>query len=383
MHRYAGRISVIIAIACFAGCSNPEGTSVSPAEDAPAAAATPSEPQDKQPEAVAVEPDDAKSLEALAATATDLKTDDGFVVEVNFRGATIDDSALEPLAGLRRVRSVLLNDTAVTDAGMVALGKVATLQNADLRGCGISNAGLAPLASLKNLKALRLSDPDGKSTVDDEGMKHVAGMTNLKVLAVDFLWISVDGLKQLSGLKNLEELYLAKTLVDDEALAVLTQFPKLKKLRASQSQVSGAGLAELKNLPHLEDLDISECSLLADDDLAHLSGMSQLKKLNLWRDAISDQGAAHLAGLTNLVWLNVDNTQISNAALEHFKAMTKLEFLHLGSTAVSDAGLVQLEPLKALKDLKVTRTAVTEKGVEQLQKKLPDTKIQLIYIEGQ
>jgi len=33
--------------------------------------------------------------------------------------------------------------------------------------------------------------------------------------------------------------------------------------------------------------------------------------------------------------------------------------------------------------LKVTRTAVTEKGVEQLQKKLPNTRIQLQYIEGQ
>jgi hypothetical protein len=42
-----------------------------------------------------------------------------------------------------------------------------------------------------------------------------------------------------------------------------------------------------------------------------------------------------------------------------------------------------LEPLTSLKDLKVTRTAVTPDGVAQLKKKLPDTEVQLKYIEGQ
>ena len=63
--------------------------------------------------------------------------------------------------------------------------------------------------------------------------------------------------------------------------------------------------------------------------------------------------------------------------------MTRLEFLHLGSTAVSDAGMKHIEHLTTLKDLKVTRTAVTAAGIEQLKKSLPDTEIQLKYIEGQ
>jgi hypothetical protein len=39
--------------------------------------------------------------------------------------------------------------------------------------------------------------------------------------------------------------------------------------------------------------------------------------------------------------------------------------------------------MTSLKDLKVTRTAVTEDGVAELKKSLPDTEIQLRYIEGQ
>ncbi|MBI2477943.1 MAG: hypothetical protein HYV60_04650, partial [Planctomycetia bacterium] len=48
-----------------------------------------------------------------------------------------------------------------------------------------------------------------------------------------------------------------------------------------------------------------------------------------------------------------------------------------------DAGLPDLEGLTSLKDLKVTRTAVTEAGVAKLREKLPNTEIQLKYIEGE
>ena len=65
------------------------------------------------------------------------------------------------------------------------------------------------------------------------------------------------------------------------------------------------------------------------------------------------------------------------------KDMQKLSFLHIGSTTVSDNGLVHLKPLTALKDLKVTRTAVTGSGVADLQPSLPNTKIQLLYLEGE
>ncbi|MEK6238508.1 MAG: hypothetical protein N2C14_27635, partial [Planctomycetales bacterium] len=82
-----------------------------------------------------IELDDAEAVAALEAVATELKRDgEGFVIEVNFRGAEVADEHLTHLTGLRRVRSVLLNDAPVTDAGLIELGKIPTLQNADLRG---------------------------------------------------------------------------------------------------------------------------------------------------------------------------------------------------------------------------------------------------------
>ncbi|MFT5325341.1 MAG: hypothetical protein ACI8P0_003209 [Planctomycetaceae bacterium] len=333
---------------------------------------------------VAPEPDDAGSVSALEEAGAKLKKDgDGLVIEVDFRGTTVGDAALENLAGLRRVRSVLLNETAVTDAGMATVGKVTTLQNVDLRGCTISNAGLEPLTALSELKALRLSGESGVTSVDDDGMVHVAKMKNLKALLLDFLWISEVGLEQLAGLDKLEELYLAKTLVGDDALAMMSQFPRLKKLRISQCQFENAGLAHLTKVTTLEDLDLSENNSINDAGMPHLSGLTKLKRLNLWRTYVGDPGVESLAGLTAMEWLNLDNSQISDDCLKHLSGMSKLSFLHLGSTLVSDAGLPALNGLSSLKDLKVTRTAVTEEGIAELKKSLPDTEIQLRYLAGQ
>jgi hypothetical protein len=118
--------------------------------------------------------------------------------------------------------------------------------------------------------------------------------------------------------------------------------------------------------------------------MPHLAGLTSLRKLNLWRVPITDAGVASLAGLIKLEWLNLDNTQFfSDAGLVHLKDLKQLSFLHLGSTAVTDAGMSQLAGLTSLEDLKVTRTAVTEDGVASLRESLPDTRIQLQYLEGQ
>ncbi|MCH2124142.1 MAG: hypothetical protein MK165_05085 [Pirellulaceae bacterium] len=329
--------------------------------------------------------DDTASLMALEKCGATMRRDgDGFVTEVNFRGLTIDDSILTHLPSLPKLQSVLLNETAISDEGLVGISGLTAIRNLDMRGCGISNDAMKHLTGLSTLVALRLSGKNGATTIDDEALADIAKLPKLKVLALDFLWISGDGLSLLEPSEQLTELYLAKTLVDDDAMAIIKdRFPNLKKLRVAQTQISTAGLSHLTELANLEDLDLSENSLLFDDAMEPVGQMTQLQRLNLWRVAITDTGVGQLVGLTKLRWLNLDNTQLSDGGLEYLAAMSELAFLHLGSTAISDAGLTHLERLTQLEDLKVTRTAITEAGAKALQTKLPETEIQLRYIDGQ
>ena len=371
------RIFALSLLALAMGCGAVEDNTVSepapPANTAAAVASPAPQPTD-----------DPQALDLLKQHSLKLKSDNrGLVIEVDFRDQPFDVATLGALTGLPRLRSLRLAGIELSDDDLAKIGALDTLRDLDLRNCPIGNAGLSHLEALSNLRALRLSGKSGATLVDDEGMASIGKLAGLKALLLDFLFVSEDGLKQLAGLTNLEEIYLAGTLVGDDAIPVLNQFTKLKKLRLSQTQVSSQGMTGLQEMVHLQELDLSENSLIFDEGLAHLSAMKQLTKLNLWRVQVTDTGVQELAGLTNLRWLNLDNTQLSDGGLPALQGLVQLEFLHLGSTAITDAGLSNLESLEALKELKVTRTNVTDKGVAALQQKLPQSAIQLKYIESQ
>ena len=308
----------------------------------------------------------------------------GSATDLDLHQLTLSPETLMMLAELKSLRVLNLAEAAFSDPSLAFLDFVSPqLVNLDLRGCEISNKATAPIARFTGLRALRFSGKNGKTSIDDEGLKNLAACKQLKVLALDDLWIGTEALKSLADLKELEELYLAGTVVDDESANVISRFPKLKKLRLARTQIGDASLETLSSCSTLEELDLSENSLITNSGMAHLAKLTNLRKLNLWRVQISDDGVLLLAPLTKLDWLNLDNTKLSDPGLSTLKNMNALTFLHLGSTQITAAGAPALFHLKFLKDLKLTRTALgaDNAAVAELQKNLPDTTIQTEYVE--
>ncbi len=325
-----------------------------------------------------------KATETLRATGAKLELSSaGQVTGVDMGEIEVTDTLATQIAFLQWIEKLTIGESAMTVDGWQKLGKLTNLQQLDLRDCPLNNEQLTAVVSgLAKLKALRLNGTSGRTTVDDSGLAGLANCLDLKVLAVDGLWIGSQGLEHLKNNLKLIELYASGTTIDDSAAELLAGFPALRKLRLSRTSVGTAGIAAIGKLP-LEDLDISEASGISDETLETVGHMKSLKRLNLWRDSVSDEGVVHLAGLTDLEWLNLDNTQLTDAGLVQIAKLTKLSFLHLGSTPVTDAGMPSLVSLKSLKDLKVTRSAVTEAGVEVVKQAIPGIEIQLKYIEGE
>ena len=66
--------------------------------------------------AVAVEVDDLQSIEVLQQQAAKLRRNHkGLVIDVDFRGTSLDLTGLEALAGLPRIRAVRLAGTSISD----------------------------------------------------------------------------------------------------------------------------------------------------------------------------------------------------------------------------------------------------------------------------
>lgn len=325
-----------------------------------------------------------RAAETIVATGAKVERDSSNeIVAVDLRGIEVTDSLAKEIAKLPSLSKLTIDQSALSTAGWEAIGTLTKLQQLDLRDCPINNEQFsAVLKDLRQLRAVRLNGKSGKTQVDDRGLTALANCHDLKVLAVDGLWITIEGIQHLAGNQKLAEVYAGDTALDDDAVVLLAKLPDLKKIRLARTGVSEAGLEALSHLA-LEELDVSECSGISDDSLKALAQMKSLKRLNLWRDTVGDTGVEHLKTLTNLEWLNLDNTHLADGGLASLSGMSKLTFLHIGSTAVTDAGMPDLVGLKALKDLKVTRTAVTEAGVKVIEEAIPNVNVQLKYIEGE
>ena len=130
MIRLAVSGCVLLCLALVVGCADSKKDSVGP-ESSGSADSTPKVGSigkgngGAEKAAKSEDPDDAASVTALADLEAKLKKDgDGFVTEVNFRGLDVDDTALTHLAGLPHLKSLVLQDTEITDAGLETVGKI-------------------------------------------------------------------------------------------------------------------------------------------------------------------------------------------------------------------------------------------------------------------
>lgn len=126
---------------------------------------------------------------------------------------------------------------------------------------------LAALGKLKQLERLRLRIWE----VSNEDLKHLAGLTNLKMLTLHF-HLSPFNLARLPVLPRLEVLDLEEGLTGGEDLGRLAAFPRLKSLNLSATYVSEEDLEKLAASESLEELAI-------DEDIATAAGFEALAKI--------------------------------------------------------------------------------------------------------
>lgn len=145
----------------------------------------------------------------------------------------------------------------------------------------------------------------------------------------------------LSFLDALEpdDLYTVLNLsnVDDNELLHISQLTELHSLDLRMSRISDAGLVHIQNLTSLVALGLSNTNV-GNEGMKYLQGLKELKRLFLSVTQVGDLGLSYLRELTELEDLNLMNTNVSDAGLNHLKGMRKLERLTLVSTHVSEVG---------------------------------------------
>ena len=160
----------------------------------------------------------------------------------------------------------------------------------------------------------------------------------------------------------------------DADLAHLKGLTGLRRLNLNDAKVTDAGLEHLADMTALQTLVLSGTAV-TDAGLAHLKSLRRLQMLDLWSTAVTGAGLEHLKGGTGLRTLRLADTKVADAGLEHLRGLRGLRELDLRFTKVTDAGLKQLKGLTGLRMLYLAGAKVTDAGVAELQGHLPEVKI--------
>jgi Leucine-rich repeat (LRR) protein len=156
----------------------------------------------------------------------------------------------------------------------------------------------------------------------------------------------------LSRMKNLRRLGLGGTVISDQGLKVLRGLTELERLDLRASRVSETG--DAPNFPNLKTFQkAGQRPWITDTGLRELTGLKQLRWLDLTDTQITDAGLAVLKELTNLEELSLANTSISTLGIKELLGFKNLRHLDLWQTQVDDVGLLELIKIKSLKHVVV------------------------------
>jgi hypothetical protein len=191
-----------------------------------------------------------------------------------------------------------------------------------------------------------LAKPWPKWLVDAVGIDYLADVVGVQLSGYDQRVRATDDLMtEVGKLDRLRELDLnGCERVTDAGLAHLRGLSRLRKLKLMDSGIKGPGLVNLEGMAELRELELHNIPV-TDADMAHLSGLIHLEKLGLSGPGITDAALAHL-GRLDLHDLRLSACPVTTAGLTHLRGMARLEVLTLNETRVDS-----LEPLRNLTGL--------------------------------
>jgi uncharacterized protein (TIGR03067 family) len=152
---------------------------------------------------------------------------------------------LRSFTDLDALQYLAINEQPVSRDLISLIAKAKKLRSLHLYGTGVTDEDLVSIATLTNLESLHLE----KTKITDNGMLQIGKLAALRVLFLPET-ITDQGLEQLKSLTHLEELFLTgatATTITDKGLQSLKKHTGLKLLIVRNSGISPQGYADFES----------------------------------------------------------------------------------------------------------------------------------------
>ncbi|XP_016398822.1 uncharacterized protein LOC107732090 isoform X1 [Sinocyclocheilus rhinocerous] len=245
----------------------------------------------------------------------------------------LTDSCLQHIAGLRSLTFLALDQTKVSDAGLLMYlqsGSSALCQ-LSLNQTAITESTLrvlptcVPQLRMLSIKHTKVSD-----------VSALAELRNLQTLHLDGTGVRENTLQCLATHPSLSALSLAGIPVADgnHTLEIISGLRLTQLTLPGRHSVTDSGLTFLSRQTLLLELDLTDYTQLTDHGITQLASMTRLKKLSLSNTQVSDSGL-------QLLKLNLSRTRITDQGLK-FLCRMQLSQVNLDGTGVTLGGIANL-----------------------------------------
>lgn len=238
------------------------------------------------------------------------------------------DEGIKFLTKLTQLKTLVLRNPEITDAGMKHIAEFINLSELHISYRGfvlspapktkITSAGLTELSRMEKLSELSIDN----MMVTDEGMKELSKLRRLEELALHNQTLTIEGYKAIANMETLTALYLNNSDqmqygkgACDSGLKHLAGMKQLKTLGLDHTSVSDAGLTELIHLQNLTELNL-RMTAVTDAGLLQLASMRQLRVLNLQFTKITDVGLKNMAKCQQLAVLRLQGCKVTPQAVK-------------------------------------------------------------------
>ncbi|KAH8612083.1 hypothetical protein ERJ75_000928500 [Trypanosoma vivax] len=265
---------------------------------------------------------------------------------------------VSPLARMRSLEMLDLNDCTGIVRGLHELCGLTTLQELCLANVNVDNAFLRDLTCHERLRRLSLN-----SCTRITDVSPLARMRSLEMLNLNDCTGIVRGLHELCGLTTLQELCLWQLCVDDAFLRDLTCHERLRRLSLN-SCTRITDVSPLARMRSLEMLDLNDCTGIVRG-LHVLCGLTTLQELYLWQLCVDDAFLRDLTCHERLRRLSLNScTRITDVS--PLARMRSLEMLDLNGCIGIVRGLHVLCGLTTLQELCLANVNVDDAFVRGL-----------------
>jgi hypothetical protein len=253
---------------------------------------------------------------------------------------------------LSHVEEMSFDARAVDDDTLKWVGKLTDLKELSVGGfivsddavANVSDDGLASLRTCISLESLRVT----KSKSAGIGFSRLCGLPNLRQLSLALFHATTRSLTAIAEIKSLDSIRLTRCeFADLDAFTPLASLPRLRSLALEEGRLSLDQIKSLTTCRGIRELSLAGCQGVTDQSIEALKTL-QLRVLHL-----------------------TDCTQVSDHATETLNQMPDLEILHLeGCSSISEAGILRLREKPLWKEIKVRPGQFSSETLDTLHRRV-------------